>query len=44
MKGNSETIKNEAKEQRGRYLGMLLGALVASLLGNILIIGAGNNF
>ena len=23
---------------------MLLGALVASLLGNILIIGAGNNF
>ena len=32
----SETIKNEAKEQKGRILGMLLGTLGASLLGNLL--------
>ena len=32
----SETIKNKAKEQRGGFLGMLLGSLGASLLGNIL--------
>ena len=31
----SETIQNEAKEQRGEFLGMLLGTLGASLLGNI---------
>ena len=36
IKGVSETIKNEAKEQRGGFLGMLLGRLVASLLGNML--------
>ena len=34
--GVSETIQNEAKEQRGGFLSMLLGALGASLLGNIL--------
>ena len=27
IKGVSETIKNEAKEQRGKFLGMLLGTL-----------------
>ena len=32
----SETIHNEAKEQRGGFLSMLLGTLGASLLGNIL--------
>ena len=36
IKGVSEAIKNEAKEQKGRYLGMLLGTLGAILLGNLL--------
>ena len=36
LKGDSETIQNEAKEQRGGFLGMLLGTLGASLLGDIL--------
>ena len=36
LKGVSETIQNEAKEQRGGFLGMLLGTLGASLLGDIL--------
>ena len=36
IKGVSETIKNEAKEQKGGFLGMLLGTLGASLLGNLL--------
>ena len=36
LKGVSETIKNEAKEQRGGFLSMLLGTLGASLLGDIL--------
>ena len=36
IKGVSETIKNEAKEQRGGFPGMLLGTLGASLLGNLL--------
>ena len=31
-----ERIKNEKKEQKGRFLGMLLGTLGASLLGNLL--------
>ena len=34
--GVSETIQNEAKEQKGRFLSMLLRTLGASLLGNIL--------
>ena len=33
LKRVSETIKNEVKEQRGRFLGMLLGTLGSSLLG-----------
>ena len=32
--GVSETIQHEAKEQRGEFLGMLLGTLGATLLGN----------
>ena len=36
MEGVSETIQNQAKEQRGGFLSMLLGTLGASLLGNIL--------
>ena len=34
LKGVSETIQHEAKEQRGRFLSMLLGTLGASLLGD----------
>ena len=36
IKGVSETIKNKAKEQKGGFLGTLLGTLGASLLGNLL--------
>ena len=36
IKGFSQTIKNEAKEQKGRFLGMLLGSLGANLLLNLL--------
>ena len=36
LKGDSETIQNEAKEEKGGFLSMLLGTLGASLLGNIL--------
>ena len=36
LKGVSKTIENEIKEQRGRFLSMLLGTLGASLLGNLL--------
>ena len=36
LKGVSETIQHEAKEQRGGFLGMLLGTLGASLLGDLL--------
>ena len=35
LKGVNETIQNEVKEQRGGFLGMLLGTLRASLLGDI---------
>ena len=31
----SETIKNEIKEQKGGYFGMLLGTSGASFLGNL---------
>ena len=37
LEGVSETIKNEAKEQKERFLSMLLGTLGASLLGNMLV-------
>ena len=36
IKGVSETIKNEAKEQKGGFLSMLLGILGVSLLANLL--------
>ena len=36
LKGVSETIQQEAKEQRGGFLSMLLGTLGASLIGDIL--------
>ena len=36
LKGVSETIQHEAKEQRGGFLSMLLATLCASLLGDIL--------
>ena len=38
LKGVTETVPNEVKEQKGRFLSMLsmlLGTLGASLLGNI---------
>ena len=36
IKGIGKTIKSDAKEQEGRFHGMLLGELAASLLRNIL--------
>ena len=41
LNGISKTIENETKEQRGEFLGMLLGTLGASLLGNLLTGGKG---
>ena len=41
LKGVTKTIDNETKEQRGGFLSMLLGTLVASLLGNLLTSGKG---
>ena len=35
LKGVSEAIQNDAKEQKGGFLSMLLGTLGASLLGHI---------
>ena len=35
LKGVTETIKNEKKEQKGGFLSMLLGTLGASFLGNL---------
>ena len=49
LKGVTETIKNETKEQKGGFLTMLLTALGISLLGNlwadkgIVRSGSGNN-
>ena len=36
LKGVTETVNNETKEQKGGFLSMLLGTLGASLLGNLL--------
>ena len=41
IKGISEGIRTGVKEQKGGFLGMLLGTLGASLLGNLLT-GKGN--
>ena len=35
LKGISKIIKNETKQQKGGFLGMLLGTLGDSLLGNM---------
>ena len=49
LKGVTETVKNERKEQKGEFLTMLLGTLDPSLLGNLLTgkgvvrVGYGNN-
>ena len=49
LKGVTETVENETKEQKGGFLSMLLGTLGASLLGNLLTgkgfvrAGYGNN-
>ena len=37
VKGVTETIKNETKEQKRGFLSMLLGTIGASLLGKILV-------
>ena len=48
IKGVNETIINEAKEQKEGFLGMILGTLGTSLLGNLLTgkgtIRAGQDF
>ena len=36
LKEVTESIQNEVKEQKGRFLSMLLGTLGANLLGNLL--------
>ena len=41
LKGISETIQHEAKEQKEGFLSMLLGTLGTSLLGNLLSGGKG---
>ena len=38
LKGVTKTIKNETKEQKGKFLSILLGTLGASLLGNLLAV------
>ena len=49
LKGVTETVKNETKEQKGGFLSMLLGTLGSSLLGNLFTgkgfvrAGSGNN-
>ena len=36
LKGVTETVQNELKEQKGGFLSLILGTLVASLLRNLL--------
>ena len=36
LKGVTETVQNDVKEQKGGFISLLLGILGASLLGNIL--------
>ena len=36
LKGVTETVQNEVKEQRGGFLSLILGTLGVSLLGNLL--------
>ena len=42
LKGVTESVQNEVKEQKGGFLSMLLGTLGTSLLGN-LVTGKGVN-
>ena len=42
LKGVTEIVQNEVKEQKEGFLSMLLGTLGASLLGNLLV-GQGVN-
>ena len=42
LQGVSKTVQNEAREQKGGFLSMLLGTLDASLLANVLT-GRGKN-
>ena len=42
LKGVTESVQNELKEQKGGFLSALLGTLGASLLGNLLA-GKGTN-
>ena len=48
IQGISQTVKNKVKEQKRRFLWMLLGTLAASILGNALagrgIIRVGEHF
>ena len=48
INGVSESIENETKEQKGKFLGMLKDTLGASLLGNLFLgkgaIGVGETF
>ena len=37
IRGVPATIKNEAKEQKSEFIGMLLGTLGTGLLGNMLV-------
>ena len=43
IKGFNQTIENETREQRGWFIGMLLGRLGPSLLGNVLAARADND-
>ena len=36
LQGDTESVQNEVKEQKGGFLSMLLGTLGVSLLGNLL--------
>ena len=36
LKGVTESVQNEVKQQKGGFLSMLIGTLGASLLGNLL--------
>ena len=42
LEGVTETVQNKVKEQKVRFLSMLLGTLVAILLGNLLTVKGTN--
>ena len=43
LKGITESVQNEIKEQKGGFLSMFLGTLGASLFGNLLTGKGANN-